>query len=83
MGATARPGGSVPFARLATGESEGIRVGRCAGTYLHGALENAALLSELLGYPVAEPPSKESVYEALADWFEANARMDLFAELYL
>jgi adenosylcobyric acid synthase len=83
MGRTERPRGFVPFARLASGEAEGIRVGRCAGTYLHGALENAKFLSELLGYSIAEPPSKDSVYDDLADWFEAHADMDLFMELYL
>jgi adenosylcobyric acid synthase len=83
MGRTERPREFVPFARLASGEPEGIRVGRCAGTYLHGALENADFLSELLGYPVAALPSKESAYDELADWFETHADMNLFAELYL
>jgi adenosylcobyric acid synthase len=83
MGVTERPRRFTPFARLSDGEPEGIRVGKCAGTYLHGALENAALLSELLGYAIPEPPSKEKTYDDLADWFTAHANMDLFAELYL
>jgi adenosylcobyric acid synthase len=83
MGRTERPRGFAPFANLASGEPEGIRVGRCAGTYLHGALENAEFLSELLGYSVAEPPSKDSAYDDLANWFEAHANMSLFEELYL
>ena len=83
MGCTERPGGFTSFATLLSGEQEGIRVGRCAGTYLHGALENAALLSELLGVPIPAAPSKEKVYDDLADWFTAHADMDLFAELYL
>jgi adenosylcobyric acid synthase len=83
MGCTERPRGFIPFALLSDGEAEGIRVGRCVGTYLHGALENAAVLSEVLGVPIAEPPSKEKVYDALADWFTSHADMDLFAELYL
>jgi adenosylcobyric acid synthase len=83
MGSTERPREFAPFAKLGAGEPEGIRAGRCAGTYLHGALENAALLSELLGYPVAEPPSKDKIYDDLADWFRAHADMDLFSELYL
>ena len=83
MGSTARPEGSRPFARLSTGESDGIRVDGCAGTYLHGALEHAGFLSELLGYPAAEAPSKDTVFENLADWFGAHANMDLFEELYL
>jgi adenosylcobyric acid synthase len=83
MGCTERPGGFTSFATLLSGEQEGIRVGRCAGTYLHGALENAALLSELLGVSVPVAPPKERVYDDLADWFTAHADMDLFAELYL
>ena len=83
MGCTERPGGFTPFATLSDGEAEGVRVDRCAGTYLHGALENAALLSELLGVTIPEPSSKEKVYDDLADWFTAHADMHLFAELYL
>jgi adenosylcobyric acid synthase len=83
MGCTERPRGFTPFATLSDGEAEGIRVGRCAGTYLHGALENATLLSELLGVTIPEPRSKDKVYDDLADWFVAHADMDLFAELYL
>ena len=83
MGATERPHDFTPFARLSNGEPEGIRVGQCAGTYLHGALENATLLNELFGYAIPEPPSKEKTYDDLADWFIAHANMELFAELYL
>jgi Cobyric acid synthase len=83
MGETVRPEVFTPFAALSGGEMEGIRVGRCAGTYLHGAFENAAFLSEALGYSVPEPPRKEKVYDELADWFTAHADQDLFAELYL
>jgi hypothetical protein len=46
-------------------------------------LENATLLSELLGVTIPEPRSKDKVYDDLADWFVAHADMDLFAELYL
>jgi cobyric acid synthase len=83
MGSTERPRGFTSFARLSSGEPEGIRVGQCAGTYLHGALENAAFLSELLGYAIPEPPPKEKTYNDLADWFTAHADMQLFTELYL
>src|ERR1700730_61989 len=83
MGCTERPRGFIPFAMLSDGEAEGIRVGRCMGTYLHGALENAALLSELFGIMIPEPLSKEKVYDTLADWFTTHADMDLFAELSL
>jgi adenosylcobyric acid synthase len=83
MGSTTFPREFTAFAKIETGEPEGIRAGRCAGTYLHGALENAGFLSELLGYPVAEPRSKDKIYDDLADWFAAHADMDLFSELYL
>ena len=83
MGCTERPRAFTPFATLSDGEAEGIRVGNCAGTYLHGALENAALLSELLGVTIPEPPSKENIYDSLAHWFTTYADMGLFAELYL
>ena len=83
MGRTDRPAGFTAFAKLADGELDGIRVGRCAGTYLHGALENAALLSELLGIAVPEPRPKTEVYDDLANWFAAHADLNLFEELYL
>ncbi len=83
LGVTTRPNGAVPFATLADGTKDGIRAGRCTGTYLHGALEDPAVLSELLGFPVAPAPTREAVYEAMADWFEANVHQKKFQELYL
>jgi adenosylcobyric acid synthase len=79
MGITERPAGSEP----AFLPDEGIRAEGIIGTYLHGALEHAAVLSELLGRPVCAAPPKRVCYDALADWFERNANLDLFAELYL
>jgi adenosylcobyric acid synthase len=63
----------TPFA-FVDGRAEGARVERVAGTYLHGALEDAAVSAELLGieWPAA-PPSKMAVYDALADWFDRHA----------
>jgi adenosylcobyric acid synthase len=83
MGLTHRPSGSVPFATLSDGSQDGVRVGNCVGTYLHGAIENAAVLSELLGREVCSVASRESTYEALADWFESSVDRGRFDDLYL
>jgi len=81
MGRTSRPEAATPFATFADGSAEGVRLGRCAGTYLHGALESAGVLSELLGWPVPPAEPKQAAYERLAGWFEQNQRG--FAEMYL
>ncbi|MEX2263892.1 MAG: cobyric acid synthase [Bryobacteraceae bacterium] len=83
MGRTTRPDGAVPFATLGDGGEDGMRAERCIGTYLHGALENRAVLEELLGCPIAEPAPKERTYDGLADWFEQHADLRAFEELYL
>ena len=83
LGATTRPHDAEPFAVLADGSKDGVRAERCAGTYLHGALEDADVLSELLGRPVAPAPPRESTYEALADWFDSHVDRLRFEELYL
>jgi adenosylcobyric acid synthase len=62
-----------PFAILDDGSHDGARGDRVIGTYLHGALEDAAVLSELLGVSVSAPASKADQYAALADWFERYA----------
>jgi adenosylcobyric acid synthase len=79
MGTTERPAGATP----AFLPDEGIRAGGIIGTYLHGALEDPAVLSELLGCPVSAAPPKRACYDELAGWFERNANLDLFGELYL
>ena len=81
MGRTARPAGAEPFAVFPDGATDGIRAGRCAGTYLHGALESPAVLSELLGFDVPALPPKQETYAQLADWFGRHARR--FEEFYL
>jgi hypothetical protein len=43
------------------------------GTYLHGALEDPAVCSELFGIPVNAVPKKEQ-YDRLAEWFDRHAR---------
>jgi adenosylcobyric acid synthase len=74
MGVTAIDAGVESFARLDGGRADGACVGRVSGTYLHGALENAAVCSELLGVPVAPAAAKREQYERLADWFEQHGR---------
>lgn len=78
MGVTDVPGNATPFA-FVDGRPEGIRVGRCTGTYLHNALRCEAVLERFnLQATKREPP-----YDALAAWFGLNANIRLFEDLYL
>lgn len=72
----------APFA-FVEGRPEGARQGNVVGTYLHGALEDARVLSELLGRPVAAMPSKDEAYDGLAGWFASHANLQLFEEQFL
>lgn len=81
MGETSRPADAVPFAVLPDGCTEGIRVERVAGTYLHGALESPGVVRELLGIEVTAPVPRQSTYTHLAEWFGKHARG--FEEMYL
>ena len=83
LGITRLAGEYQPFAKLADGTDDGIRMERCVGTYLHGAMEDPGVLGELLGRVVAPAPAREAVYDALADWFDANVDRKRFEELYL
>lgn len=67
----------------AAGRPEGVRVGNCTGTYLHGALEDPRIVREWLGVEPAVAESKEESYDRLADWFEESADTALFDRLYL
>jgi len=73
MGLTALDAPLPPFATLADGTSDGARGVRAIGTYLHGALEDAAVCSELFGVPVSPPAGKAAEHAALARWFSAHA----------
>jgi adenosylcobyric acid synthase len=83
LGVTERPRNLEPFAVLQDGAADGVRGNRLAGTYLHGAMEDARVLSELLGRPIKPASSREWTYDALADWFDANVDRKRFEELYL
>lgn len=78
MGVTVTPDDSEPFA-IVDGEPEGIRSGRCFGTYLHDALRCETVL-RMFGLQAVE---RVSPYDQLADWFASNADLKLFEELYL
>jgi adenosylcobyric acid synthase len=73
MGVTALDAPLPPFAALTDGAADGARGRRAIGTYLHGALEDAAVCAELFGVPVAPPADKAAEHAALARWFSAYA----------
>ena len=54
MGITALPENCPPFATSPDGVQDGIRLPHVIGTYLHGALENKAVLEEILGHSLPE-----------------------------
>jgi adenosylcobyric acid synthase len=74
MGQTTLSQSFPPFARLDDGQREGVRAPRLVGTYLHGALEDAGLCSELFGTDVHPGAGKEARYTALAEWFDRYAQ---------
>jgi adenosylcobyric acid synthase len=74
MGVTTALAPLPPFARLEDGSPEGVRAPRLVGTYLHGALEQAAVANELFGTALADAPTKESEYLRMAEWFGRHAR---------
>jgi adenosylcobyric acid synthase len=81
MGETPRLSDTEPFAILRDGSLEGVRTDRCVGTYLHGALECAAVVSELAGRTIPPAAPKQQTYAQLADWFARHQRG--FEEMYL
>ena len=83
LGQTTQPEGIQPFAVLSDGTKDGIRLHRCTGTYLHGALEHPMVLSELLKQEVPVAPCRDAIYEKLADWFDNHVDHNRFKELYL
>jgi adenosylcobyric acid synthase len=82
MGETSRPENAEPFAWI-DGRPEGIRHGRCAGTYLHSALDNPDVLEDWIGFRPPEPVSHDDSYNRLADWFERWVDGPKFESLFL
>ena len=80
MGRTHRPSTAEPLAWVAE-RPEGMRLGRVAGSYLHGALENPDVAEEWLGFRPREAASKEASYDLLADWLEESADSRVLAAL--
>jgi adenosylcobyric acid synthase len=78
MGVTAARHECEPFATV-DGQPEGIRSGRCFGTYLHDAMRSEAVLKRFGIQAIHRAPP----YDRLADWFASNAGLKLFEELYL
>jgi cobyric acid synthase len=66
-----------PFAILDDGSEDGMRGDRIIGTYLHGAFEHQAVLSEL-GITARRRP--QDTYLQLAKWFEPFGKR--FEELF-
>ena len=92
MGETTPPAGESPFCTV-DGVPQGYWRRGILGHYLHGALENPAVLDALLAdvadwrsktAPAATPAAGGVAnYDQLADWFEASANIERFEELYL
>ncbi len=82
MGETVRPADAEPFAWI-DGRPEGIRSGRCAGTYLHGALESPDVMEDWIGFRPAEPCGRDASYDRLADWFEQWVDRSNFQRLFV
>ncbi len=72
--ARAGPCDPHPFASLDDGREDGLCVGRVVGTYLHGALEDARLCTELFGVSPDVVAPKAAQYEQLGRWFAAHGR---------
>lgn len=84
MGITTTPPNSRPFAFLEDGLSDGVRLSQVTGTYLHGAIENKAVLEELLGHAIGGAVSdKDAHYDRLADWFAEHVNHEAFCSEYL
>jgi adenosylcobyric acid synthase len=81
MGRTEKLEAVTPFAILDDGSPEGARKGRVAGTYLHGALESTALVTELFRFTPRANDTKARNYDALADWLEAFSSRKVLDEL--
>lgn len=73
MGVTTTSATAQPFAMLEGGTADGVRDGRVIGTYLHGALEDGAVCSEVFGVQVPPASARAIEYQRLAEWFNRYA----------
>jgi adenosylcobyric acid synthase len=84
MGVTTAKDSRDPFAIIKGGHTDGFRTPRVIGTYLHGALENKAVLEEVLETALLDVgETKESQYDRLAEWFQTHVNTERFAKEYL
>lgn len=67
-----------PFAWLDDGTPEGMCGERVMGTYLHGALEDAAVCSEVFGVPVSAEGDRQHEFAGLGAWFGQHCRQPSF-----
>ncbi len=65
------------------GFPEGAMHEGCIGTYLHGALESAAVLKEYLDIDVGPSLARDQMFDRLADWFVNHADLELFKSNFL
>ncbi|MCS7044191.1 MAG: cobyric acid synthase [Bryobacterales bacterium] len=70
-----------PLFTLEDGRTEGVRLERLIGTYLHGALRCPEFLTRVTGLQPSSDPPFERIAESLASWFDRHA--PLFRDLYL
>ena len=80
MGRTEGAEGTQPFAQLCDGSADGCRGDRVLGTYLHGAFDDAEMVTETLGLTVA-PPRKNEMYDRLACWLIEHSRPHVLEDL--
>ena len=88
MGQTTPDGAAQPVATLTSGAPDGYYAGpTCWGTYLHGILDNAPVIEQLLAPYITQQPAapfdfaayKNSQFDRLANLIRAN--VDL-AQIY-
>lgn len=80
MGQTTGSSTLKPFAILADGSAEGCTAPGIIGTYLHGAFESSAVMSEWLNLE-GSAHSDDATYDRLAYWLEHNSRKDVLEAL--
>lgn len=80
MGRTAVPGGVPSFAELADGVADGCRLADVAGTYLHGAFDDAVVAREYLGVEAPAAAPRDAQYDALAGWLARYANPAVLEE---